>query len=251
MERLNLLIVLFISCILVQSCSTSPTTTKDELDPTSPQYLKRTTEQVNKSIQDRFADFKIAYAKYDSAQYQQAIEFFNTVCESDSSGSYYEAYAFIANSYSKLGQADSGVLIYDKAIRKILKLHLLHPNFLSYNWKYDSLVVWKAQYPKLPEFLTKENGFVPFDEMGALLYNPPPVYPTTARRNGIEGTVWVTVIIDESGSVKQLSVLIPVDDSLDNAAMNAAKNWKFKPCKVKGRIAKVEASIPFKFKLNN
>jgi len=68
-----------------------------------------------------------------------------------------------------------------------------------------------------------------------------PTYPELARRMNITGTVKVEVVVSPNGSVKDARVVggHPV---LANAALDAAKKWRFEP-------ATVESSgvIDFKF----
>jgi protein TonB len=231
---------LLIVSMYLASCSTHSNVKDNEVAPQS---------QRDAQQQDIFANFKAAYAKYDQGQYIEAISLFDAICKSDSNAADYEAYGFIADSYNRLGHVESGLDVYERAINKISKLRISHPISVSYAWKCDSLVAWRTRYPKFPEFLKKENGFVPYDEFGAPIYSPAPNYPMLARRSGIQGTVWLRAIIDESGSVTQTSILKSVEESLDNASIDALKKWKFKPFKIKGRVAKAEVSVPFKFQV--
>ena len=55
-----------------------------------------------------------------------------------------------------------------------------------------------------------------------------PVYPDLARRMNIVGTVKIQVVVAPNGSVKEARVVggHPV---LANAALDAAKKWRFEP----------------------
>lgn len=55
-----------------------------------------------------------------------------------------------------------------------------------------------------------------------------PVYPELARKMNISGTVKIEVVVAPNGSVKEARVVggHPV---LANAALDAAKKWKFEP----------------------
>jgi TonB family protein len=54
-------------------------------------------------------------------------------------------------------------------------------------------------------------------------------YTTSARENGIEGRLVLTIIIGADGSVIDVKVDKSVDPSLDAAAVAAVKTWTFKP----------------------
>jgi len=65
--------------------------------------------------------------------------------------------------------------------------------------------------------------------------NPPPRYPRTARRRGIQGTVVLSVYVDRQGRVSNLWVFESSGYRvLDNAALDSVKKWSFEPGR-KGR----------------
>ncbi len=75
-----------------------------------------------------------------------------------------------------------------------------------------------------------------------------PYYPDIARKKQIEGTVVITIIIDENGDVIYTDVYksIPL---LNEPTIEAAKQCKFKPAEYNGKKVKVWMNIPFKFSL--
>lgn len=75
-----------------------------------------------------------------------------------------------------------------------------------------------------------------------------PVYPDLARRAGIEGTVVVRVLIDEKGNVAK-AVIHKSIPMLDEAALAAAKQFKFIPGRQRDKNVKVWMAIPFVFRL--
>ncbi|HZX33385.1 MAG TPA: TonB family protein, partial [Rhodocyclaceae bacterium] len=85
----------------------------------------------------------------------------------------------------------------------------------------------------------------------AYLANPPPPYPVSARRRGIEGEVRLEARIGPSGHAQEVKVAASAGDaSLDEAAQEAVRHWRFEPAR-RGSLA-VEAwvSIPVVFRLN-
>lgn len=75
-----------------------------------------------------------------------------------------------------------------------------------------------------------------------------PDYPEIAKRVGIEGIVVVKVLINTKGDVEDIEVY-ESHPPFDQAAVEAAKQFKFKPGKQRDRYVKVWMSIPFTFRL--
>lgn len=76
------------------------------------------------------------------------------------------------------------------------------------------------------------------------------VYPEIAKRAEVEGKVYVLAFVDENGDVTKAKILKGLGAGLDEAALNAIKETKFKPGKQRGKPVKVQVSIPIVFKLN-
>ena len=74
-------------------------------------------------------------------------------------------------------------------------------------------------------------------------------YPEIAKRAGIEGTVYITVDIDENGNVTNTNVLQGIGSGCDEAAIDAIKQVKFKPAIRDNIPVKYKITIPIKFKL--
>jgi TonB family protein len=78
-----------------------------------------------------------------------------------------------------------------------------------------------------------------------------PTYPDSARRNGIEGIVYVSALIDEQGAVRKAVVQKRVDGvpEFEKASLDAAKQWTFTPVTKDKKPVEVWVTIPFRFKL--
>ena|SRR3569833_143840 len=76
---------------------------------------------------------------------------------------------------------------------------------------------------------------------------PPPVYPREMRKDGISGMVTVKVVIDESGNVAECSVNKSTRAEFETAAVEAVKNWKFKPAQKDGAAVRSQVIIPVSF----
>jgi TonB family protein len=58
-----------------------------------------------------------------------------------------------------------------------------------------------------------------------------PPYPESAKDGGIEGEVWLQVLVDEHGNVAEVHVIRKsrADAGFEQAAMDAALRWKYRP----------------------
>lgn len=80
--------------------------------------------------------------------------------------------------------------------------------------------------------------------------NPPPNYPSTARRRGYQGTVTLEVMVTESGSVQKINIFKSSGYTvLDKAAIKAVKNWGFSPATRFGNPMAMWVKIPVQFVL--
>lgn len=74
------------------------------------------------------------------------------------------------------------------------------------------------------------------------LFNPPPVYPREARRRKVQGVVMIRASLSPAGAVAGAETVPPrVDPLLEDAALKAIHQWRFKP-----GIRTVEVPIEFK-----
>lgn len=83
---------------------------------------------------------------------------------------------------------------------------------------------------------------------GTAILKVQPAYPISAKRNRVQGTVLVQVVIDEIGSVTQTTI-ISGPNELRNDSEEAAKQWRFRPTMVNGRPVKVQGILTFNFTL--
>jgi len=76
------------------------------------------------------------------------------------------------------------------------------------------------------------------------------VYPEIARKAGVEGRVYVNVLIDEQGNVIDTKILKSLgNNGCDEAAVAAIRKVKWKPAKQRDKPVKVWVGIPVVFKL--
>jgi protein TonB len=93
-----------------------------------------------------------------------------------------------------------------------------------------------------------EYDFVAVSEKPVVLHKVNPDYPELARKAGVSGMVVVKVLIGTQGNVEKVEV-VKSHPMLDEAAISAAWQFKFKPGKQRDRAVKVWMSIPFTFRL--
>ena len=76
-----------------------------------------------------------------------------------------------------------------------------------------------------------------------------PNYPEIARVNRVKGTVILEAVIGETGRVREVRILrsIPL---LDNAAMDAVRQWEFTPTLLNGQPVPVLLTVTVTFELN-
>lgn len=77
-----------------------------------------------------------------------------------------------------------------------------------------------------------------------------PKYPPDAMKENIEGEVVLYAIIRANGNVDSIQLVRKLDPRLDNNAVQALAQWKFRPATRDGSAVDIEAvvHIPFKFR---
>ena len=77
-----------------------------------------------------------------------------------------------------------------------------------------------------------------------------PEYPESAKSEGIQGTVFVRLLVDTTGHVAEAEILRSAHPDLDRAAVEAARQWEFKAAESVGRPVQQYVVIPVKFALD-
>jgi periplasmic protein TonB len=82
-----------------------------------------------------------------------------------------------------------------------------------------------------------------------LIHDVPPQYPAEAGRERIEGAVVLMAVIGKDGSVRDVRVEsgLPV---LAQAAIDAVKQWRYKPYMINGEPVEVDSRITINFTLS-
>jgi len=84
---------------------------------------------------------------------------------------------------------------------------------------------------------------------GNILTKVQPVYPPEAKAAGIGGTVVMHAIISKEGIITRLTV-ISGPQLLQDAAVDAVKNWTYRPYLLNGVPTEVDTTITVNFVLN-
>jgi protein TonB len=97
---------------------------------------------------------------------------------------------------------------------------------------------------RAPEVLKMSQGIT----QGLLVKRVNPVYPNQALQMHKQGTVQILASITKSGSISSAKV-IKGDPILGQAALEAVKQWKYKPYTLDGQAVEVQTYISVNFKL--
>jgi protein TonB len=76
-----------------------------------------------------------------------------------------------------------------------------------------------------------------------------PRYTDIARHSGTEGVVVLQAVIDEDGRVTNLSVIKGLPMGLEQAAVDAVRQWRFKAATLQGRPVKVYYNLTVRFSI--
>lgn len=79
--------------------------------------------------------------------------------------------------------------------------------------------------------------------------SPDPDYPESARKHKIQGTCVLGVTVDECGTVRDVHVTRSTDKRLDQNAIEAVKQWRFKPAMKDSKPVAVFTSVQVEFRL--
>jgi periplasmic protein TonB len=82
-----------------------------------------------------------------------------------------------------------------------------------------------------------------------LIYSPDPEFSDEARRAKYQGICVVGLIVDSLGNPQSIHVVRPLGMGLDEKAMEAVRQYKFKPATFKGKAVAVEINIEVNFRI--
>ena len=95
------------------------------------------------------------------------------------------------------------------------------------------------------------DAFIPVEKQPQIVKRVIPKYPDMAIRAGLEGTVWVKILVDKDGLPKKAVVIKSTAELFNDPAVEAAMGFVFTPAVMNQGPVKVWVSIPFKFALKD
>lgn len=125
-------------------------------------------------------------------------------------------------------------------------------------------LVLKSHVAELRTYTPGEHEFEPTPEQHAVASQPrmgsavmagmlvtkiAPTYPLQARQNRISGVVVLHALIGKDGHIKDLSPVRSPDKVLTDAAIDAVKQWTYKPYLLDGNPTEVETTITVNFNM--
>jgi TonB family C-terminal domain len=76
------------------------------------------------------------------------------------------------------------------------------------------------------------------------------VYPEKAKNEGIQGRVILRFVVEEDGSISNISIVRGIDPELDAEAVRLVRSMpKWNPGKQKGKAVRVKYTLPVAFSL--
>jgi protein TonB len=84
---------------------------------------------------------------------------------------------------------------------------------------------------------------------GLLSSRVQPTYPEDAKQAGIQGKVVLKALIDKEGNVEDVQ-LMSGPEQLAPAAIEAVKQWRYKPYRMNGEPVNVETQVLVNFSLS-
>jgi TonB family protein len=84
---------------------------------------------------------------------------------------------------------------------------------------------------------------------GELVKHVQPIYPTSARANHEEGTVVFYGVLEENGTLSHLTPIQGATPSLQTAALDAVRQWRYKPAMCGATPIRIQYSVRVNFHL--
>ena len=105
----------------------------------------------------------------------------------------------------------------------------------------DNIVVEEEKLPDAGEFIPVEEQPVPVEQ-------PKPIYPEIARRAGIEGVVFIQILVDKTGKVRNVKIQ-KGPEMFHEAAKEAAWKSVWRPAIQNQKPVAVWVAYPIRFSL--
>lgn len=105
--------------------------------------------------------------------------------------------------------------------------------------------------PQPPSENTNENFYRVGGPVHApvLLYAPDPQYTESARKAKLSGNVIVAMLVDQNGQTQNVRVVQGLGNGLDEKAVEAVQQYKFKPATLNGEPVPVNLKVEVNFRI--
>jgi len=103
--------------------------------------------------------------------------------------------------------------------------------------------------PVVPSSIEPKTSNLRVDKRPVRISGPPPRYTEEARQNHINGTVILSVLVGADGSVKQVRVVSGLPYGLNDRAIEAARETKFKPAMKDGQPVPFWVGLQMEFNI--
>jgi TonB family protein len=84
-----------------------------------------------------------------------------------------------------------------------------------------------------------------------LTYKAMPSYPVQAKQNRIQGTVEIRASISKEGVPQELRVVSSPDDDLSTSALQAVRQWRYRPTLLNGEPVAISTTVIVNYTLSN
>lgn len=143
-----------------------------------------------------------------------------------------------------------------KEHRALLRAAMESENFFPMPeewWHYDykdwqGYEILNLAFDRLPTPIYQTGpGVVP----PKILKRVDPDYSEEGRQKGAQGTVVLSLVVDENGLPRDIRVERPLGYGMDEEAIATVKRWKFKPAQYEGKAVPVMVQIEMSFHLGH
>jgi protein TonB len=104
-------------------------------------------------------------------------------------------------------------------------------------------------HPAIPDVPTPGIVHVTHIDPAMLIHRVEPIFPTLARLTGREGRVELHALIGPDGAVRSLQAL-EGDSMFFQSALDAVRQWRYKPTLLNGRAVEVDTHITVIYRLD-
>ena len=82
---------------------------------------------------------------------------------------------------------------------------------------------------------------------GLKTHDVAPKYPMTARQYGIQGDFVLRAMIEKNGDLGGICIIRALGAGLDESAVNAVRQWKYRPYILNGKPVEVVTAIKIQY----